>query len=64
METFYQLLGVIGAGLIVWLLYRTIKSKADVFNKAAMSKSFFTMGVLALGLIIFVCFLIVMVRTA
>ena len=62
METFYQILGLIGAGLILFLLFRTIKSRPEQFSRENLSKSFTTMGFLALILIAFVAFLIFMVR--
>ncbi|HVT61914.1 MAG TPA: hypothetical protein VHD33_00290 [Legionellaceae bacterium] len=62
METLYQILGLLGAGLIIWLLYRTIKSRPDQFSRENISKSFSTMGLLALALIAFVAFLIFLVR--
>ena len=62
MEIFYQFLGVIGAGLIVWLMYRTIKNNANTFNRENFNQSFTVMGILALILICFIAFLIAMVR--
>ncbi len=62
METFYQLLGLIGAGLIVWLLYRTIKGRPEQFSGENLSKSFSMMGVLALLLILFIGLLVFLVR--
>ena len=62
MQTLYEILGLIGAGLIVFFLYRTIKGRPDQFSKENLSKSFFTMGVLALILIAFVALLIMIVR--
>lgn len=62
METLYQILGLIGAGLIVYFVYRTIKGRPDMFSKENLSKSFFSMGILALILIAFVGFLILMAR--
>ena len=63
MEAFYQLLALVGAGLIVWYLYRTVKGRPDVFSGANMHKSLLSMGVLALILMVFVAFLIFMVRS-
>jgi len=63
METFYQILGILGAVMIVFVLYRTVKGKPEQFSKENLSKSFLTMGVLALGLIVFVALLIFMVRS-
>lgn len=63
METLYTILAVVGAVLIIWLLYSTIKKRPDQFSRVNLSKSFGTMGVLALILIIFVAFLVMIVRT-
>jgi len=62
METLYQILGLVAAGVIVWLLYRTIKGRPDQFSRANLSKSFSSMGILALILIGFVALLIMIVR--
>jgi hypothetical protein len=62
METLYQILGLAGAGLIVWLLYRNIKNRPDVFSRENMSKSFFSMGILAVLLMAFVALLVVILR--
>nr|WP_019215624.1 hypothetical protein [Legionella tunisiensis] len=40
METLYQLLGLLGAGLIVWVLYRSIKGRPEQFSRENLSKSF------------------------
>jgi threonine/homoserine/homoserine lactone efflux protein len=62
METLYQILGLIGAGLIVWLLYRTVKGRPEQFSRENLSKSFSTMGVLALILIGIIALLVFMLR--
>ena len=62
METFYQLLGLIGAGLIVWYMARVIKGQPQAFSRENWRKSFFSMGILAIILIVFVAFLVFMVR--
>ncbi|MDP3559209.1 MAG: hypothetical protein Q8R79_02490 [Legionellaceae bacterium] len=62
MQTLYEILGLIGAVGIVFLLYSQIKNRPDIFNKVKMSQSFYTMGILALLLIGFVAFLILLVR--
>jgi hypothetical protein len=53
---------IIGAALMAWLLYRQIRSSPEAFSKANLSKSFFTLGILALGLILFVWLLVLMLR--
>lgn len=62
METLYQILGLLGAGLIIFLLYRTIKGRPDQFSKENLTKSFSTMGILAIGLIVFIAILVMMLR--
>jgi hypothetical protein len=62
METFYQILGIIFAVLIIYILFQTIKNRPDQFSKQNLNKSFLTMGVLGIGLIGFVALLILLVR--
>jgi hypothetical protein len=62
MNTFYQILGLLGAAMIIFVLYRTIKGRPDQFSKENLSKSFLTMGILAIGLIGFVALLVLMLR--
>jgi|APSaa5957512535_1039671.scaffolds.fasta_scaffold735894_2 hypothetical protein len=62
MTTFYQLLALIGAGLIAWIIYRTIKKKPEQFSRENIAKSFSSMGALALILIVFVAFLVLITR--
>lgn len=62
METIYQLLALIGAGLIIWILYRTIKGRPELFSRENLSKSFSTMGMLGIILIGFVALLVFILR--
>ena len=63
METLYEILGFLGAGMILFILYRTIKGRPDQFSKENLSRSFFTMGLLGLGLICFIGLLVLVLRT-
>jgi hypothetical protein len=63
MEMLYQILGVVAAGLIVWLLYRTIRYRPELFSRENLSKSFSSMGILALLLIGFIALLVLMLRS-
>jgi len=58
----YQLLAIVGAALIIWILYRTIKQRPEQFSRENLSKSFFSLGVLAIILIVFVGFLVLLLR--
>lgn len=62
MEALYQVLGLVGAGVIVWYLYRVIKSRPDQFSRDKLSQSLRSMGILAVLLILFVTFLVFVVR--
>lgn len=57
-----KLLFFIGALLMGILLYRQIKGNPEAFSKDSLSKSFFTLGILALFLICFIAFLVMMLR--
>lgn len=62
MESLYQVLGLLAAALIVWVLYRNIKGNPQQFSRENITKSFSSMGVLALLLIGFVGVLVLMLR--
>jgi len=62
MQTLYQILALVGAALIVYVIYRSIKGRPDQFSRENMSKSFSSMGILALLLIGFVALLVLMLR--
>lgn len=64
MQTFYEILGLLGAGLILYILYRSIKGNPGQFSKENLNKSFLTMGVLALVLIGFIAVLVLTLRQA
>lgn len=62
METFYQILAILGAGLIIYILYRSIKGRPEQFSKENLAKSFSTMGILGIVLIGFIALMILMLR--
>jgi len=62
MEMMYQLLALAGALIVLWFVYRTIKGKPELFTADKLSHSVRTLGVLALILIVFVAFLVLMLR--
>lgn len=57
-----QLLAILGAVLVLFILFRTIKGRPDLFTKENLNKSFFTMGVLGVGLIVFVTLLVLLLK--
>ena len=62
METLYQILGLVAAAMIVWVIYRNIKGRPEQFSRENLTKSFSSMGVLAILLIGFVALLVLMLR--
>lgn len=54
------LLYLLGTGLMVWLIVRMVRNNPGSFTRAALSKSIYTMGILALILIgiVFLCIVI------
>lgn len=62
MSGFSQVIMLILAGVAIYLLYRTIKHQPMLFTKEKFSKTMTTLGGLALALIVFVYFLVWMVR--
>ncbi|NKB46883.1 MAG: hypothetical protein GKR77_03770 [Legionellales bacterium] len=59
----WGLVAILIAGLMVWLLFRYAKSNPQAFSKENLSKSFFTMGVLAILLIAFIGLCILLLNT-
>jgi biotin transporter BioY len=59
-----SLLFLVAAALMGWLLYRQIKNNPQGFSKENISKSIYTLGILALLLIFFIGFLIFLLRAS
>jgi putative copper export protein len=57
------LAAILVAGLLVWLVFRYARQNPQAFSKQNMAKSFSTMGVLALLLIGFVAFCIMLLNS-
>ncbi len=57
-----QILALIAAVLLILLLVHTVKKQPQLFQKAALSKSFYVMGILGVLLILFIAFCIMLLR--
>jgi len=57
-----QLMGIILAGLLIWYLVYVIKRSPGLFTMSNFSKSLTTMGILALILIAFIGFCMLLLR--
>lgn len=64
MSTFLQILAILAAAIILWILFRGIKGNPDAFSKENMNKSFYSMAILGLILIGFVAFLVFLLRAS
>ncbi len=62
MATWQKILYAILLIVLAFFVFRTLKSNPHWFSKANFSKSAFTLGILALGLIIFIGLLVLMLR--
>lgn len=58
-----QLLFLLGIVLLGWLLYRQIKHNPQAFSREQLGKSIYVMGILALLLIAFIGFLVLLLRS-
>lgn len=64
MHLLTQILLIILGIAIVFILYRSIRYQPDKFSKENLNKSAYTMALLALILIAFVAFLVMMLRAS
>lgn len=64
METTYSILGIIIAAFMIFYIYRLAKNRPELFTKENFTKSFFSMGVLGMILIVFVALLVLFVRSS
>ncbi len=55
-------LTILGFGVLIWILLKTIKNQPELFSSENLSKSFTLMGVLALLLIVSIGFVVLMLR--
>ena len=62
MSIWMQLLFILCAGLLIWLGVFFIRRNPGLFTKENMEKSFFSMGILTLGLIAFIALLVFLLK--
>lgn len=64
MEMLTTILLVAGAGLILWFTYKNVTRNPQAFTKENTSRSFFTLGILALILIGVITLLVFLLKHA
>ncbi len=57
-----QIVSLIAAIFIIWYTIRMVRGNPTAFNRESLSKSFFTMGILALILIAFIAVCVWLLR--
>ena len=62
MSSWYSILYLIGAAILVWYGFRTVRNNPTMFSREYIGKSFYTMALLALGLIAFIAFMILLLK--
>lgn len=63
MELFTKIIVVLGMAGIGWWIYHSIRSNPQAFSKENLGKSFYTMGILAIGLIAIIMLCIWILRS-
>jgi hypothetical protein len=53
---------ILGGALIIWLSLRQIRSNPEAFSTTHLNKSALTLGILALCLIAFIAFVVLMLN--
>jgi ABC-type antimicrobial peptide transport system permease subunit len=62
MSVFSQIIGVVLGLFLIWFLYKSVQHHPERFSMANFSKSFRTVGLLGVALILFVYLLVLMVK--
>ncbi len=62
MDILSKIGAIIFAAFLAWMLFRYIKSNPESLSLANLNKSMFTMGLLAVGLIVFIAVVVMLLR--
>lgn len=62
MSIWMQILFILCAGLLIWFGVYFIRHNPGLFTKENMEKSFFSMGILTIGLIAFIALLVFLLK--
>lgn len=57
-----NILTIVGVLLLIWVLYRAVKGNPQAFSRENLGKSFTTLGLLGLGLIVLVAFAVMLLK--
>lgn len=62
MDTLSKIAAIIFAAFLGWMLFRFIKSNPESLSFGNLNKSFLSMGLLAVGLIVFIAVVVMLLR--
>ncbi len=62
MDTLSKVAVILASLFFIWMLVRYIRSNPESLSRASLSKSFYTMGLLGVGLIAFVTLIVMLLR--
>jgi DMSO/TMAO reductase YedYZ heme-binding membrane subunit len=62
MDIFGKIVAIVAAALVLFFLFRYIKSNPESLSLDNLNKSAFTMGILAVGLIAFIAVIVMLLR--
>lgn len=63
MDMLSKIAVILFAAFLIWMLYRYIKANPESLSLASLNKSFYTMGLLSIALIIFIAAIIYLLRS-
>lgn len=63
MDMLSKIAAIMFAAFLGWMLFRFIKSNPESLSFSNLNKSFFSMGIMAVGLIVFVAVVVVLLRS-
>ena len=63
MEILNLILMACVAGFFIWRLYIFIKAKPESLSAESLNKSFYSMGILALGLVVFIGIIVMLLKS-
>lgn len=63
MDMLSKVAAVLFAAFILFMLFRYLKSNPESLSMASLNKSMYTMGLLAIGLIIFIAVIVMLLRS-
>lgn len=62
MDMLSKIAAVLFATFLLWMLFKYIKSNPESLSSANLNKSFYTMGILGVGLIVFIAVIVMLLR--